>query len=52
MIGSLPQVHELAEQAGIDLPDVLGRIRSDEKIVQPAEETPEVATEEPQTPTE
>jgi flotillin len=29
MIGSLPQVHELAEQAGIDLPSVLGKIRSD-----------------------
>lgn len=28
MIGSLPQVHELAEQAGIDLPEVLGRIKS------------------------
>ena len=52
MIGSLPQVHELAEQAGIDLPDVLGRIRSDEKIVPPVEETPEVPAEEPHPPTE
>ena len=27
MIGSLPQVHELAEQAGIDLPSALGRVK-------------------------
>jgi flotillin len=26
MIGSLPQVHELAKQAGIDLPSALGRV--------------------------
>ena len=26
LIGSLPQVHELAEQAGIDLPAALGRV--------------------------
>jgi flotillin len=26
MIGALPPVHELARQAGIDLPDVLGRV--------------------------
>ncbi len=26
LIGSLPAVHELAQQAGIDLPDVLGKI--------------------------
>ena len=35
MIGSLPQVHELAEQAGIKLPDVLGSIRTDDQKVQP-----------------
>ena len=27
MIGSLPQVHELAEQAGVDLPSALGRVK-------------------------
>ncbi|MCP3980148.1 MAG: flotillin family protein [bacterium] len=27
LIGSLPPIHELAEQAGIDLPDVLGRVK-------------------------
>lgn len=27
LIGSLPAIHELAEQAGIDLPEVLGRVR-------------------------
>ncbi|MEM9065379.1 MAG: SPFH domain-containing protein [Planctomycetota bacterium] len=27
LIGSLPQVHELAEQAGVELPEVLGRVR-------------------------
>ena len=26
MIGSLPQVHELAKQAGIDLPSALGKV--------------------------
>jgi flotillin len=31
LIGSLPAVHELAEQAGIELPDVLGRIAGDRK---------------------
>ena len=28
LIGALPPIHELAEQAGIDLPDVLGKVRS------------------------
>ena len=27
MIGSLPPIHELAEQAGVELPELLGRIR-------------------------
>ncbi|NND59031.1 MAG: flotillin family protein, partial [Gammaproteobacteria bacterium] len=26
MIGALPPVHELARQAGVDLPEVLGRV--------------------------
>ncbi len=29
LIGSLPPVHELAEQAGIELPTVLGKVRED-----------------------
>jgi len=29
LIGSLPQMHELAEQAGIELPEVLGSVKSD-----------------------
>ena len=29
LIGSLPAMHELAEQAGIELPSVLGRVRND-----------------------
>ncbi len=29
MIGSLPPIHELAEQAGIDLPQVLGKVKDD-----------------------
>ncbi len=29
LIGSLPPIHELAEQAGIDLPEVLGRVKRD-----------------------
>jgi flotillin len=34
MMGSLPQIHELAEQAGIDLPEFLGKVqqrKSDDK---------------------
>lgn len=30
LIGSLPQIHELAEQAGIDLPPALGKLRHTE----------------------
>jgi len=32
MIGSLPQVHELAKQAGIELPSALGHVVETEKI--------------------
>ena len=32
MIGALPPVHELAKQAGIDLPEVLGRINPSQAI--------------------
>ncbi len=36
MIGSLPQVHELARQAGIELPGALGRVRdADDTIDEP-----------------
>jgi flotillin len=31
LIGSLPPMHELAQQAGIDLPQVLGRVQEDKK---------------------
>lgn len=31
LIGSLPAMHELADQAGIELPSVLGRVRDDER---------------------
>ncbi len=31
LIGSLPAMHELAEQAGIELPEVLGRVSDDAK---------------------
>jgi flotillin len=30
LIGSLPPIHELADQAGIDLPEVLGRVKRPE----------------------
>ncbi|MEM6313016.1 MAG: flotillin domain-containing protein [Planctomycetota bacterium] len=30
LIGSLPPMHELAEQAGIDLPEVLGKVKQTE----------------------
>ena len=29
LIGSLPPIHELAEQAGIDLPSVLGSVKQE-----------------------
>ena len=29
LIGALPPIHELAEQAGIDLPEVRGKVRTD-----------------------
>jgi flotillin len=31
LIGSLPAVHELAEQAGIELPSVLGRVKAEKE---------------------
>jgi len=35
LIGSLPQVHELAEQAGIELPEVLGKVGAKPKSTSP-----------------
>jgi flotillin len=29
LIGALPPIHELAQQAGIDLPEVLGRVQTE-----------------------
>ena len=37
LIGSLPAVHELAQQAGIELPSVLGQIKEKETEVEVAE---------------
>ncbi len=31
LIGSLPQIHELAEQAGVDLPSALGKVKGQEE---------------------
>jgi flotillin len=31
LIGSLPPIHELAEQAGVELPGFLGKLRKSEK---------------------
>jgi flotillin len=41
LIGSLPAMHELAEQAGIELPEVLGRVRERQNTekAKPSEET-------------
>ena len=39
LIGSLPQIHELAEQAGVDLPSALGKVRGS------ADEDPEPTDE-------
>ena len=35
LIGSLPPMHDLAEQAGIDLPEVLGRVKDAEEASAP-----------------
>lgn len=43
LIGALPAMHELAEQAGIELPEVLGRVRERKMNATP----PEVVTEGP-----
>ena len=45
LIGSLPPIHELANQAGIDLPDVLGQVR--ELKNEPADETADQAPHPP-----
>jgi flotillin len=37
LIGSLPPIHELAEQAGIDLPEVLGKVREEKTVEPPAQ---------------
>ena len=61
LIGSLPPIHELAEQAGIDLPEVLGKVRkTDEeddggkpaqaKKAAPAPKSPPAAPEKPADP--
>jgi len=34
LIGALPPIHELAEQAGIDLPEVLGKVRQQPSAVE------------------
>jgi flotillin len=36
LIGSLPPIHELAQQAGIDLPDVLGKVQESDDDAKPA----------------
>ncbi|USN99522.1 MAG: flotillin family protein [Phycisphaeraceae bacterium] len=33
LIGSLPQIHELANQAGVDLPSALGKVKGSDDIV-------------------
>ena len=35
LIGSLPPIHELADQAGIDLPEVLGKVKSESSTPPP-----------------
>jgi flotillin len=39
LIGALPPIHELAKQAGIDLPEVLGRVRQDVQTADKAAES-------------
>lgn len=40
LIGSLPPVHELAQQAGIDLPEVLGSLKTKAVADETSEESP------------
>ncbi len=40
LISALPPIHELAEQAGIDLPSVLGKVATSEASAPAAEEKP------------
>jgi flotillin len=40
LIGSLPPIHELADQAGIDLPEVLGKVQRPQPVVKPGEASP------------
>ncbi len=40
LIGALPAMHELAEQAGIELPEVLGRVREEVDGQKEAERVP------------
>jgi len=48
LIGSLPAMHELAEQAGIELPEVLGKVgRKGGDEAPPVAEPPLVATKRP-----
>jgi flotillin len=41
IIGSLPPIHELAKQAGISLPEALGRVEKDEDSARPEAPAPE-----------
>ena len=43
LIGSLPALHELADQAGIQLPEVLGRVAGEGKSTVAAEDSPPAA---------
>ena len=45
MIGALPPVHELAKQAGIDLPEVLGTVNSTQVVESDGENSSEPAEE-------
>jgi flotillin len=42
LISALPPIHELAEQAGIDLPGVLGRVRQEEGTARVEPKRPEM----------
>jgi len=53
LIGSLPPIHELAKQAGIDLPSVLGSLNKekDESAKEAEDQKPEEPVIEPHNPT-
>jgi flotillin len=50
LIGALPPVHELAQQAGIDLPEVLGKVKAERDAAESSDTSPTTPSEATTTP--